>query len=177
MTSEAVVRIANVKQLRARQFPEDEGPMAHPIRPDSYISMDNFYTATVYEKGAEVIRMYEGFLGRDGFRKGMDLYFDRHDGQAVTCDDFRFAMSDASGKNLEQFERWYLQAGTPRLRAHGEYQGDQEQYHLTLTQDYPETASEITGGGRSRATPDSGSSGATRDRWARFACRSGGGDG
>ena len=145
MTSEAVVRIANVKQLRARQFPEDEGPMAHPIRPDSYISMDNFYTATVYEKGAEIIRMYEGFLGRDGFRKGMDLYFDRHDGQAVTCDDFRFAMSDASGKNLEQFERWYLQAGTPRLRAHGEYQADQQQYHLTLSQDYPETASEITG--------------------------------
>ena len=145
MTSEAVVRIANVKQLRARQFPEDEGPMAHPIRPESYISMDNFYTATVYEKGSEVIRMYDSLLGRDGFRKGMDLYFDRHDGQAVTCDDFRRAMADASGKDLAQFERWYLQAGTPRLRAEGRFDATAGQYHLTLAQDYPETAFEIAG--------------------------------
>ena len=143
MTSEAVVRIANVKQLRARQFPEDEGPMAHPIRPESYISMDNFYTATVYEKGSEIIRMYDALLGRDGFRKGMDLYFDRHDGQAVTCDDFRFAMADASGRDLGQFERWYLQAGTPRVRATGRYDADARAYHLTLAQDYPETAFEI----------------------------------
>ncbi len=144
MTSEAAVRIANVKQLRGRQFPEDEGPMAHPIRPDSYISMDNFYTATVYEKGAEVIRMYDALLGQDGFRKGMDLYFDRHDGQAVTCDDFRFAMADANGRDLTQFERWYAQAGTPRLRAEGRFDSNTNKYRLSLAQDYPETAFEIT---------------------------------
>ena len=86
MNSEAVQRINDVRSVRARQFPEDGGPMAHPIRPESYIAMDNFYTSTVYEKGAEVIRMYEALLGRDGFRKGMDLYWERHDGQAVTCD-------------------------------------------------------------------------------------------
>jgi len=143
MVSEPVCRIADIKGLRARQFPEDEGPMAHPIRPDSYISMDNFYTATVYEKGAEVIRMYASLLGQDGFRKGMDLYFDRHDGQAVTCDDFRFAMADASGRDLEQFERWYAQAGTPRLRAEGKFDAAKRRYSLTLSQDYPETAFEI----------------------------------
>jgi aminopeptidase N len=145
MSSDAVCRIGDVKSLRARQFPEDEGPMAHPIRPDSYISMDNFYTATVYEKGAEVIRMYATLLGDDGFRKGMDLYFDRHDGQAVTCDDFRAAMSDANGRDLDQFERWYLQAGTPRLRAVAEYDRAGRRYSLTLSQDYPETAFEIVG--------------------------------
>ncbi len=145
MTSEALVRIANVRQLRARQFPEDEGPMAHPIRPESYISMDNFYTATVYEKGSEVIRMYEALLGREGFRRGMDLYFDRHDGQAVTCDDFRSAMADANGRDLDQFERWYLQAGTPRVRARGEYEPAGRRYRLTLSQDYPDTAFEIAG--------------------------------
>ena len=145
MSSEAVVRIANVKQLRSRQFPEDEGPMAHPIRPESYISMDNFYTATVYEKGSEVIRMYEALLGRDGFRKGMDLYFDRHDGQAVTCDDFRLAMEGASGRDLSQFERWYRQAGTPRLRAQGGFDSESGRYQITLSQDYPETAFEIMG--------------------------------
>jgi aminopeptidase N len=145
MSSAPVCRIADVKQLRARQFPEDEGPMAHPIRPESYISMDNFYTATVYEKGAEVIRMYATLLGEDGFRKGMDLYFDRHDGQAVTCDDFRHAMADANGRDLEQFERWYLQAGTPRLRARGRYDAAARRYTLSLAQDYPETAFEIVG--------------------------------
>jgi len=145
MISEPVCRIAEIKGLRARQFPEDEGPMAHPIRPDSYISMDNFYTATVYDKGAEVIRMYATLLGEDGFRKGMDLYFDRHDGQAVTCDDFRASMADASGRDLTQFERWYLQAGTPRLRAAGDYDAEARRYVLTLSQDYPETAFEITG--------------------------------
>ena len=145
MSSEAVVRIGEVKQLRARQFPEDEGPMAHPIRPESYISMDNFYTATVYDKGAEVIRMVETLLGRDGFRQGLDLYFDRHDGQAVTCDDFRQAMADAAGRDLTQFERWYGQAGTPRLRAEGRFDASTGRYALTLAQDYPETAFEITG--------------------------------
>ena len=145
MISMPVCRIAEIKGLRARQFPEDEGPMAHPIRPDSYISMDNFYTATVYDKGAEVIRMYATLLGDDGFRKGMDVYFDRHDGQAVTCDDFRSAMSDANGRDLTQFERWYTQAGTPRLRAMGEYDAGQRRYVLTLSQDYPDTAFEIVG--------------------------------
>jgi aminopeptidase N len=150
MVSEPVCRIAEIKGLRGRQFPEDEGPMAHPIRPDSYISMDNFYTATVYDKGAEVIRMYATLLGEDGFRKGMDLYFDRHDGQAVTCDDFRFAMADANGRDLTQFERWYLQAGTPRLRAQGEYDAATRRYVLTLAQDYPETAFEIVGADKRR---------------------------
>jgi aminopeptidase N len=145
MTSFPVCRITDVKALRARQFPEDGGPMAHPIRPDSYISMDNFYTATVYEKGAEVIRMYATLLGDEGFRKGMDVYFDRHDGQAVTCDDFRAAMSDANGRDLSQFERWYTQAGTPRLRAMGRYDAAKKRYFLTLSQDYPDTAFEIVG--------------------------------
>jgi len=113
--SRGVQRIGDVARLRAAQFPQDAGPMAHPIRPEEYISMDNFYTATVYEKGAEVVRMYETLLGRDGFRKGMDLYFSRHDGQAVTCDDFRAAMADANGVSLDDFGRWYGQAGTPTL--------------------------------------------------------------
>ena len=107
MGSKAVSRIANVKGLRGRQFAEDAGPMSHPIRPESYIAMDNFYTATVYSKGAEVIRMYHTLLTPTGFRKGMDLYFERHDGSAVTCDDFRAAMSDANGVDLTQFELWY----------------------------------------------------------------------
>jgi len=115
MTSHGTKRIDDVRQLRAVQFAEDGGPLSHPIRPESYIAMDNFYTATVYEKGAQVIGMYATLLGKDGFRRGMDLYFERHDGAAVTCDDFRAAMADANGKDLAQFERWYLQAGTPRL--------------------------------------------------------------
>ncbi len=119
-TSAAVKRIDDVRMLRLRQFPEDSGPMAHPIRPESYIAMDNFYTATVYDKGAEVIRMYHTLLGAEGFRKGMDLYFERHDNQAVTCDDFRAAMSDANGFDLKQFERWYVQAGTPIVAVEAE---------------------------------------------------------
>jgi aminopeptidase N len=106
MNSKAVNRIENVQALRARQFAEDAGPMSHPIRPESYISMDNFYTSTVYNKGAEIIRMYETLLGKDGFRKGMDLYFERHDGSAVTCDDFLAAMADANGVDLSQFSLW-----------------------------------------------------------------------
>ena len=122
MTSEAVKRIEDVRILRAAQFPQDSGPMAHPIRPESYVAMDNFYTVTVYNKGAEVIRMYETLLGgRPGFRKGMDLYFERHDGAAVTCDDFRAAMADANGADLAQFERWYTQAGTATLTCQGAY--------------------------------------------------------
>jgi len=139
MGSAAVKRIEDVKILRTSQFVEDAGPMSHPIRPESYISMDNFYTSTVYNKGAEVIRMYEALLGREGFRRGMDLYFERHDGQAVTCDDFRAAMADANDRDLEQFERWYEQAGTPELRGSGEWDAAAGRYTLTLAQSYPET--------------------------------------
>ncbi len=139
MTSEPVKRIDDVLVLRATQFAEDAGPMAHPIRPESYISMDNFYTSTVYNKGAEVIRMYHTFLGAEGFRRGMDLYFERHDGAAVTCDDFRAAMADANGFDFEQFGRWYSQAGTPLVEGSGEWDGANGQYRLTLRQSYPET--------------------------------------
>lgn len=139
MNSAAVERIGNVRGLRGRQFSEDAGPMAHPIRPESYIEMNNFYTSTVYEKGSEVIRMYHTLLGAEGFRKGMDLYFERHDGQAVTCDDFRAAMSDANGVDLEQFERWYLQGGTPRLKVTSKYDPAAKTFALTLAQSCPAT--------------------------------------
>lgn len=112
-------RIANVGLLRAHQFPEDAGPTAHPVRPESYVEMNNFYTMTVYEKGAEVVRMYHTLLGEAGFQKGMKLYFDRHDGQAVTCDDFRAAMADANDFDFQQFALWYSQAGTPVLDVSG----------------------------------------------------------
>lgn len=138
MTSAAVKRIDDVGLLRLRQLPEDAGPMAHPIRPESYIQMDNFYTATVYEKGSEVVRMYATLLGAEGFRRGMDLYFERHDGQAVTCDDFRAAMADANQRDFTQFERWYSQAGTPILGASGVWDEDAGTYTLTLTQACPE---------------------------------------
>ena len=144
MTSEAVKRIEDVRVMRAHQFVEDAGPMAHPIRPESYIAIDNFYTVTVYEKGAEVIRMYRTLLGVAGFRKGMDLYFERHDGQAVTCDDFRAAMADANGKDLTQFERWYTQAGTPTVKAVGEYDAATKRYTLTLSQSTPATPGQPT---------------------------------
>ena len=113
MNSKAVKRIEDVRLLRARQFSEDAGPMAHPIRPESYVAMDNFYTATVYEKGAEIIRMYQTILSVEGFNKGMKLYFERHDGQAVTCDDFLSAMADANNVDLSQFALWYSTPGTP----------------------------------------------------------------
>ena len=135
----AVKRIEDVRVLRQAQFPEDAGPMAHPVRPDSYVEINNFYTVTVYEKGAEVVRMYQTLFGRDGFRKGMDLYFQRHDGQAVACDDFRAAMADANGATLEQFERWYSQAGTPRVRAETRYDAERQEYEITLTQSCPPT--------------------------------------
>ena len=135
----AVRRIEDVRVLRNAQFPEDAGPMAHPVRPDSYQQIDNFYTVTVYEKGAEVVRMYATLLGRDGFRRGIDLYFRRHDGQAVTCDDFRAAMADANGRDLSQFERWYSQAGTPRVRARGRHDAAARTYTLTLAQSTPAT--------------------------------------
>ena len=130
----AVKRIEDVRLLRQLQFPEDAGPMAHPIRPDEYQEINNFYTVTVYEKGSEVVRMYQTLLGKDGFRKGMDLYFKRHDGQAVTCDDFLVAMADANSKDLTQFKNWYSQAGTPRVRVQESYDVVKKQYQLTLTQ-------------------------------------------
>jgi aminopeptidase N len=133
----AVKRIEDVRLLRQVQFPEDAGPMAHPIRPDSYQEINNFYTVTVYEKGAEIIRMQQTLLGRDGFRKGMDLYFKRHDGQAVTCDDFVSAMSDANQKDLTQFKCWYSQAGTPRVKVEESFSGNT--YQVKLTQSCPAT--------------------------------------
>ncbi|KQQ87804.1 aminopeptidase N [Massilia sp. Leaf139] len=135
----AVGRIDQVRTLRQAQFPEDAGPMAHPVRPDSFVEINNFYTVTVYEKGAEVVRMYQTLLGRDGFRKGMDLYFERHDGQAVTCDDFRRAMADANGRDLSLFERWYSQAGTPVVRAETRYDDIARTYTLTFFQSCPPT--------------------------------------
>jgi aminopeptidase N len=130
----AVSRIGDVRTLRQVQFSEDAGPMAHPVRPDSYVEINNFYTVTIYEKGAEVVRMYQTLLGREGFRKGMDLYFARHDGCAVTCDDFRAAMADANGRDLTQFERWYSQAGTPTVTVKTHYDPILQQYTLTLRQ-------------------------------------------
>ncbi|MCC7412302.1 MAG: aminopeptidase N [Gammaproteobacteria bacterium] len=134
MYSRAVARIREVRNLRAAQFPEDAGPMAHPVRPQSYIEISNFYTATVYEKGAEVVRMMHTLLGAEGFRRGMDLYFERHDGQAVTCDDFAQAMQDASGVDLTQFRRWYDQAGTPVLEVEDRYDAAAARYTLTVRQ-------------------------------------------
>ena len=130
----AVKRIEDVRVLRQVQFSEDAGPMAHPVRPDYYVEINNFYTVTIYEKGAEVVRMYQTLLGREGFRKGMDLYFKRHDGDAVTCDDFRAAMADSSGKDLTQFERWYSQSGTPTVKVHTQYDAVRQTYELTLSQ-------------------------------------------
>ena len=136
--SRAVRRIENIRLLRQHQFPEDAGPTAHPVRPASYEEMNNFYTMTVYEKGAEVVRMYHTLLGEEGFQKGMKLYFQRHDGQAVTCDDFRAAMADANGINLDQFALWYSQAGTPVLEAEGRLKNNV--FELTIKQTVPPTS-------------------------------------
>ena len=138
-SARAVKRIDDVRVLRTVQFPEDAGPMAHPVRPDSYIEINNFYTVTIYEKGAEVVRMQHNLVGREGFAKGMKLYFERHDGQAVTCDDFSQAIADANpdsplALHLQQFRRWYSQAGTPVLKAVGQYDADARTYTLTLSQ-------------------------------------------
>lgn len=136
----AVKRIDDVRVLRLAQFPEDAGPMAHPVRPDAYAEINNFYTVTIYEKGAEVVRMYQTLLGREGFGKGMDLYFQRHDGHAVTCDDFRLAMADANGRDLTQFERWYSQAGTPVVKASFDWDAQKKTATLVLSQSCPATA-------------------------------------
>ena len=138
-TARAVRRIEDVRALRMAQFPEDAGPMAHPVRPDSYAAIDNFYTATVYEKGAEVVRMMDTLVGREGFARGMTLYFERHDGQAVTCDDFAQAVADANpgsalALHLEAFKRWYGQAGTPRVTARSSWDADTQRYTLRLEQ-------------------------------------------
>ena len=150
-SARAVKRIEDVRVLRTVQFAEDAGPMAHPVRPDSYVEINNFYTVTIYEKGSEVVRMMQTLVatpadlqGRDGFAKGMKLYFERHDGQAVTCDDFAQAIADANptsplAQNLVAFKRWYSQAGTPRLQAHGEYNAEEKSYTLTLSQTCPAT--------------------------------------
>ena len=138
-TGRAVTRIDQVRTLRQVQFPEDAGPMAHPVRPDSFVEINNFYTVTIYEKGAEVVRMMQTLVGRDGFRKGMDLYFARHDGQAVQCDDFRAAMADANGRDLSQFERWYSQAGTPVVKALTHYDAQAQTFDLVLSQSCPAT--------------------------------------
>ncbi|MCA1941480.1 MAG: aminopeptidase N, partial [Caenispirillum bisanense] len=132
MRSASVERINQVRSLRARQFPEDGGPLAHPVRPDSYIEINNFYTATVYEKGAEVIRMMHRLLGAEAYRKGIDLYVARHDGTAATCDDFAAAMADAGGRDLSQFKLWYSQAGTPQLRVTDSFEDGV--YSLTIRQ-------------------------------------------
>jgi aminopeptidase N len=137
--SRALKRIQDVQRLLTAQFPEDAGPTAHPVRPDAYSEINNFYTSTVYEKGAEVVRMLHTLLGADTFRRGCDLYFERHDGQAVTCDDFVQAHVDTSGKDLAQFKRWYSQAGTPTVRARTHYDARTQSYRLTLAQRVPPT--------------------------------------
>lgn len=137
--SRAVNRINNVRVMRGAQFAEDASPMAHPIRPDKVIEMNNFYTVTVYEKGSEVIRMMHTLLGEEAFQAGMRLYFERHDGSAATCEDFVKAMEDASGIDLTQFRRWYSQAGTPQLQVHDEYDAKQQVYRLHVRQSTPPT--------------------------------------
>ena len=138
-TARAVKRIEDVRTLRQMQFPEDAGAMAHPVRPDSYVEINNFYTATVYEKGAEVVRMMQTLVGREGFARGITLYFSRFDGQAVTCDDFAQAIADANpqselAKQLPQFKHWYAQAGTPRVSARGRYDAPSRTYTLGIEQ-------------------------------------------
>jgi aminopeptidase N len=144
-TARAVKRIEDVRTLRQYQFPEDAGPMAHPVRPDQYQQINNFYTMTVYEKGSEVVRMMQTLVGREGFAAGMKLYFERHDGQAVTCDDFAQAIADANpgsalARTLPEFKRWYGQAGTPRVTARGRYDAPTRSYTLSLEQHYAATA-------------------------------------
>jgi aminopeptidase N len=154
-SARAVKRIEDVRVLRTAQFPEDAGPMAHPVRPDSYVEISNFYTVTIYEKGAEVVRMMQTLvashndpLGRDGFARGMTLYFERHDGHAVTCDDFAQAIADANpasdlARLLPQFKRWYSQAGTPRVQAQGVYDAAARSYTLSLAQSCAPTSGQV----------------------------------
>ena len=136
-TARAVKRIEDVRYLRDRQFPEDAGPMAHPIRPESYEEINNFYTTTVYEKGAEVIRMLQTLLGKDGFKRGLDLYIREHDGSCATCEDFLNAMAEANMRNLNQFKRWYSQAGTPHIRVRTHWGAQRTTSAVSLTQFCP----------------------------------------
>ena len=142
MRSRPVKRIAEVRTLRALQFPEDQGPLAHPVRPRRYREINNFYTATVYEKGSEVVRMIRTIIGGTAFRSGMDLYFERHDGQAVTIEDFIHCFEEVSGKDLSQFSLWYHQAGTPNVAATSSYDADKREFTLELEQSVPPTPSE-----------------------------------
>src|SRR6185295_13422094 len=147
-SARAVKRIDDVRVLRQTQFSEDAGPMAHPVRPDSYVEINNFYTSTVYEKGAEVVRMMQTLVGREGFARGITLYFERHDGQAVTCDDFAQAIADANPQSdlarlLPQFKRWYSQSGTPKVTARGRYDAPSRTYTLGIEQ-APTSASGTT---------------------------------
>ena len=137
MNSRGVKRVEDVMFLRTHQFAEDAGPMAHPVRPDAFVDISNFYTLTVYEKGAEVVRMLHTLLGAEAFFAGTKLYFERFDGQAVTCDDFVDSLSEASGRDLEQFRRWYEQPGTPEIQFEGRYDAALQRYHLTLRQHNP----------------------------------------
>jgi len=137
--SRAVQRIKDVKRLRARQFGEDAGPLAHPVRPSSYQKIDNFYTATVYEKGGEIIRMLKRILGAEAFDRGMQLYFERRDGTASTVEDFISCFEEASGRELDDFMRWYEQAGTPALKVRGQYDASARTYNLHVTQRTPAT--------------------------------------
>ncbi|HYF19238.1 MAG TPA: DUF3458 domain-containing protein, partial [Ramlibacter sp.] len=148
-SARAVKRIEDVRVLRTAQFPEDAGPMAHPVRPDQYLEINNFYTVTVYEKGAEVVRMMQTLVGREGFERGMTLYFQRHDGQAVTCDDFAQAIADANpgsqlAQLLEPFKRWYSQAGTPRVKVTTHWDADQRTFRMTLAQSCAPTPGQPT---------------------------------
>lgn len=140
LNSRAVQRIDDVTHLRAHQFPEDASPLSHPVRPESYIEINNFYTMTIYEKGAEVIRMFHTLLGAETYRKATDLYFDRFDGKAVTIDDWAQCMADASGQDLEQFKLWYSQAGTPQVEALTNYDETAKIFKITLKQTVPDTA-------------------------------------
>ena len=139
MHSRAVKRIEDVRGLRAHQFIEDSGPLAHPVRPESYVEINNFYTTTIYEKGAEVVRMIHTLLGEEAFQEGMRRYVERHDGQAVTCEDFVKAMEDASGRDLSTFRNWYSQVGTPRLRIEDDFDQESGRYRLTVRQSTPPT--------------------------------------
>ncbi|HEY9029589.1 MAG TPA: aminopeptidase N, partial [Burkholderiaceae bacterium] len=152
-SARAVRRIEDVRFVRERQFPEDAGPMSHPVRPDSYVAIDNFYTTTVYEKGSELVRMMQTLVGRDGFGRGITEYFRRHDGQAVTCDDFAQAVADANpgsplATELEAFKRWYSQAGTPKVSARGTHDAATGTYTLALAQDYAAPAAAAGGAAR-----------------------------
>ncbi|MCV6606188.1 MAG: aminopeptidase N, partial [Porticoccaceae bacterium] len=139
MGSRVVKRVEDVSLLRTAQFSEDAGPMAHPVQPASFIEISNFYTLTVYEKGCEVVRMYHTLLGSELFREATDLYFERHDGQAATIDDFTRCMEEVSGRDLSQFRRWYSQAGTPRVEATGQYDAEAQTYRINFAQSCPAT--------------------------------------